>query len=114
MELNRTQKMAMEFNKKIREKMGERIDDFCIVDVIDDENHRAFSVEFIAYNYFPIRMNYEKGRFGCCILWGNKSIELVNSQKWWDEADFDIYFKEFKEELELRIPDKFLISRGWI
>ncbi len=114
MQLSKTEKMAVEFSDKVREKFGERVADFCILDVIDDDNHRAFSVEFIAYNYFPIRMNYEKGRFGCCIFFGNQSIGLANSQKWWDEADINIFLRELKEELEIRIPDKFLKSRGWL
>lgn len=114
MELNDTQKMAIQFNKMTREKLEGRVEGFCILDVFDDENNRAFSVEFVAYDYFQIKLNYDKGRFGCCIVYGEKTIELKNSQKWWDEADFDVFFRELKEELELRIPDKFLKTRGWL
>lgn len=114
MQLNDTQKMAIQFNKMAREKFEDKIKGFCILDVYDDVNNRAFSVEFVAYDYFPIRLNYDKGRFGCCIAYGEKAIELNNSQQWWDEADFDVFFTELKEELELRIPDKFLKSRGWL
>ena len=44
MELNKTQKMAMEFNKSLKEKFGNKVGGFCVLDVIDDDNHRAFSV----------------------------------------------------------------------
>lgn len=54
MQLNETNKMALEFNKIMREKFGDKMADFCIFDVVDDPNHRSFSVEFTAYNYFPI------------------------------------------------------------
>lgn len=114
MQLNDTEKMAMQFNNMAREKLEGKVNQFCILDVYDDVNNRAFSIEFIAYDYFPIRLNYDKGRFGCCIMYGKSAIDLHNSQKWWDEADFDIFFDELKEELELRIPDKFLKAHGWL
>lgn len=114
MQLNETHKMALKFNEMVRAKFGDKVTNFCILDVIDDPNHRAFSVEFEAYNYFPIRMNYEKGRFGCCIIIGARGISLENSQKWWDETDFDVFLQELQDEIESRIPDKFLKSRGWI
>ena len=79
-----------------------------------DVNHRAFSIDFEAYNYFVIRLNYDKGRFGCNIIFGEKLIALNNSQEWWDEADFDVFFMELQKELELRIPDKYLQAHGWL
>ena len=33
--------------------------------------------------------------------------------KWWDETDFDKFFKELQSEIELRIPDKYLEAKGW-
>ena len=114
MQLNETDKMAMKFNRKAREKFGNRVTDFGIENVIDDPNHRAFSITFKAYNYFVIRLNYSKGRFGCCIDFGEYGISLANSQKWWDTADFDVFLEELKQEIELRIPDKFLKAKGWM
>lgn len=114
MQLNETDKMALAFNEKVREKFGNRVDDFCIEDVTDDPNYRAFSIEFTAYNYFSLRLNYDRGRFGCCISTGKIGIDLENSQKWWDTADFDIFLEELKQEIELRIPDKFLKAKGWL
>lgn len=114
MELNSTQKMALQFNKMAREKFQDRVEGFCVKDINNDANNRVFMVEFVAYNYFPVRLNYEKGRFGCCIVFGSRVIGIENSQKWWDEADFDVFFKELRDELELRIPDKYLRKHGWI
>ena len=113
MEFNETQTMAINFTKMAKEKMGDKVKDFCISDVYDDVNNRAFSVEFTAYDYFPIRLNYERGRFGCCILYGERTVALSNSQQWWEEADFDVFFKELERELKLRIPDKFLKAHRW-
>lgn len=114
MQLNETDKMALQFNRRIREKFGERVGNFVIENVIDDPAYRSFSIKFKAYDYFPMRLNYDRGRFGCCIAMGETAIGLENSQKWWDSADFDIFFEELKQEIELRIPDKFLKAKGWL
>lgn len=113
MQLNETMKIAVNFNNKLRKYFGNRLDNFSIFNVVDDLNRRAFSVEFEAYNYFCIRINYDKGRLGCCIMNGNTGVLLENSQKWFEEADFNIFFQELKDEIELRIPDKFLMAHGW-
>ena len=112
--LNDTHQMAIRFNTIAREKMGDKVDKFCIFNVNDDVNHRAFSIDFEAYNYFAIRLNYDQGRFGCNIISGERMIALNNSQGWWDEADFDVFFKELQKELELRIPDEYLRAHGWL
>lgn len=54
------------------------------------------------------------GRMGYNICFGNRIIELENSQKMVDEADFNILFAELQKELELRIPDKYLKANGWL
>ena len=112
--LNDTHQMAIRFSTIAREKMGDKVDNFCIFNVYDDVNHRAFSIDFEAYNYFAIRLNYDQGRFGCNIISGERMIALNNSQGWWDEADFDVFFKELQKELELRIPDEYLRAHGWL
>lgn len=114
MQLNNTTKMALMFNQIAREKLGNKVSHFSIFNVNDDKNHRQFSITFEAYNYFIIRVNYDNGRFGCCILQGNGFIGLKNSQMWWETADFDIFFSELDEELKIRIPDKFLIANNWM
>ena len=112
--LNDTHQMAIRFSTIAREKMGDKVDNFCIFNVDDDVNHRAFSIDFEAYNYFAIRLNYDQGGFGCNIISGERMIALNNSQEWWDEANFDIFFMELQKELELRIPDEYLRAHGWL
>ena len=107
-------KIATEMVDKMIEYFGNRVTEFVIAGVINDPSHRAFSITFKASNYFVIRLNYNKGRFGCCVDFGEYGISLDNSQKWWDTADFDVFFKELKQEIELRIPDKFLKAKGWL
>ena len=114
MQLNDTEKMAMNIVDYLEKNLGDKIGTCGIFDVVDDRNYRAFRINFEAYNYFFILFNYERGRIGCSIQYGEKSfIGLENSQKWYEEADFDIFCKELQEQLELRIPDKFLEANGW-
>ena len=95
--LNDTHQMAIRFSTIAREKMGDKVDNFCIFNVNDDVNHREFSIDFEAYNYFAIRLNYDQGRFGCNIISGERMIALNNSQEWWDEADFGVFLKNYKK-----------------
>ncbi|MDH6366894.1 MULTISPECIES: hypothetical protein [unclassified Breznakia] len=114
MQLNNTEKMAFEFDSKIRDFFGNRVDNFCVSNVIDDINHQSFTIEFTAYNYFNLMINYERGRMGAAISSGKLGIGITNSQKWYEEADFYTFFEELKNELELRIPDKYLKHYGWM
>lgn len=91
MKFSETQKMSTFFCDKLREKFTNKVDDFVISDMIDDPNHRSFSITFTAYDYFPIRMNYDMGRFGCCTSYEKRGIGLKNSRKWWDSANFYIF-----------------------
>lgn len=114
MQLNETEEMASKLSKMIRGEFGNRIGSSEIFNVFDDESHRTFSVRFHAYNYFIIVFNYDKGRIGCSIQYGEKNyISLENSQQWYEDTNFEIFLKELQEQIELRIPDKFLIAKGW-
>ena len=72
-----------------------------------------FSMSFVAYNYYVIYLNYDRGCFGCCIATGDMGIGLENSQEWYEKADMNIFCRELEQQIELRIPDKFLIANGW-
>lgn len=104
--------MADEIIAMLKNYFGEKIDDFAISGATDIP-YTMFSIEFRLYNYFPIIFNYDRGRFGCAISYGGNGIGLESSQKWYDEADMNIFLKELEEQIELRIPDKFLIHYGW-
>ncbi|WIW70885.1 hypothetical protein [Anaerosinus gibii] len=90
----------------------EKIDGFVISDATDIP-YNMFSIEFRLYNYFPIILNYDRGSFGCAISYGEQGIALENSQRWYDEADMNVFVKELDEQIKLRIPDKFLDYYGW-
>lgn len=95
------------------EKFKDKMEDFEISN-ITEAPYKTFSVRFKAYDYFIVLFNYDRGVIGCSIQYGENSfIGLKNSQKWYEKADFDVFCKELQEQLELRIPDKFLEANGW-
>lgn len=114
MELNKTaDEMSDIITHMLIDKFGDKIDDISVFNIVELP-HITFNVRFSAYNYFIVLFYYDSGRIGCNIQYGeNLFIELKNSQEWYEKADFDIFCKELQEDLELRIPDKFLKAHGW-
>ena len=95
------------------EKFKEKMEDFEIFN-ISETLYKTFSIRFKAYDYFIVLFNYDRGIIGCSIQYGERTfIGLENSQKLYEKADFDVFCKELQEQLELRIPDKFLEANGW-
>lgn len=113
MELNKAEILASKVSDELKERLGDRISSAFSFYRIQDDPWIEFSIEFSVYNFFNIIFNYDRGSFGCSIVNGNLGISLPNSQKWYDKADMDIFCKELQEQLELRIPDKFLEHNGW-
>lgn len=79
-----------------------------------DDPYPVVAIEFLAYKYFGVRFSYDRGSIGCSILNGELGIGLESSEKWFDEADLDKFFNDIKDEIEIRIPDKFLKKKGWL
>ena len=99
----------------LKNYFGDRVDSFRIENVMNEPaRSRCFWIKFKAYDYFPIILTYDVGSFGCTILIGKHGATLRNSQQWWEKANLDVFLKELKEEIELRIPEKFLKAKGWL
>ncbi len=112
--LNDADKKALEISKKIREIMGNRTDKQGIYDVVHESNHYEFKIRFVAYDYFAVVFQYEQGIVDCYIECGEQeSIFLVKGRDCYSATDLNDCFSEIKKELELRIPDKFLVAKGW-
>jgi len=104
-----------EITKKIKEVFGNRVRSLEVYDIVDEPSHWAFKIRFIAYNYFAILFNYELDIIGFSIQMGSdKYISLSHDHKCYSDTNMDVYLKEIKKELELRIPDKYLIAHGWM
>lgn len=114
MELNEIQLMAVNISKKFRDILGNRISNTKIYDVVDVPNHHSFKIKFVAYNYFSIIFQYELDIIGCHIECGNDvCISLTSGQHCLSDTDIERYILNLKDEIELRIPDKYLKSKGW-
>lgn len=113
MQNGNAEEMADFVIKEFSDYFGDRFKDYCIFN-LSDKPYKEFSINFEAYNYFFVLFNYDRGIFGCSIQYGEYSVELPNSQQWFDKADFRVFCEELKRELELRIPDKFLRAHGWL
>ncbi len=67
------------------------------------------------YGYFVILFNYELDIIGFSIEVGNgKLIRIINEHECYSNVDMDSYLRKVVEELELRIPDKYLKAHGWL
>ena len=109
-------KLAKDFRKQLRTFFGDRVDDIGIDEVSEDRNYPEFNIVFRFYGYFRVRFHYERGRIGFAIRYSeNEYLSFRLSQKWWtDKLDIEAMFEELDYEARLRIPDKYLIAKGWM
>ena len=115
MEENQIFQLALETSEKIKRVFGERITEPKIVDVVEYLPYQRFGIRFVAYDYYLVFFDYDRGfcsfsifvgRYGAS-LDGCKSMTVFDKRKDWDS-----YLKEIMAEIELRIPDKFLKAKG--
>ena len=72
------------------------------------------SIKFTLYNYYIIVYNYDRGHFGCSIIFGDDTFPLQSNVEWDDECNYASYWKEIDRLVRLRIPDKYLKEYGWL
>ncbi len=105
--------MASKMVDFLTEATGKDISDFEIRNVNEDLNHKTFTIEFIAYNFHWIGINYECGRIIPYIIMESHIIKLRNLSDWWEEMDLDSWTDRLMAEIRLRIPDKYLTEKNW-
>ena len=95
---------------------GDKIDSIVIDDINDEPNHQTFKLDFKAYDYFAIEVHYENDLFEFFIIFTKKAkISVTKEPAVYSQiSDWDKYLKGVMEEIELRIPDKFLKAKGWV
>ena len=75
----------------------------------------SFKIVFFAYDYFYVVFTYELDIIGFSIEVGNgRLISVMNTHNCYSNTDMEAYIRRIVEELELRIPDKYLQTRGWL
>ena len=116
MELNETEKFAVETSRMIRTYFGNKMASSCIYDAVDEVNHQTFKIDFKVYDYFAIEFHYENDRCEFFIaLTKEAKLSLTKEPVVFSQiTDWDSYLKGIMAEIELRIPDKFLKAKGWL
>ena len=115
MQANNMLKLARETRKKVRQSFGSRVETITVYDVVDVPNHHMFKLNFAAYDYFWIQFNYENGLCGFSLIFNDQFGTSLGKRLAYSEiTDWDSYLKDVMEEIELRIPDKFLKAKGWL
>lgn len=99
--------------EEIQSFFSDKVKNFAVLDFYDNDNTEEFSVEFEAYSYFYIRINYDKGKLAFAVETSDHLV-FFPFDSFWETADFDVLFQDLQEEIELRIPDKFLKVHGWL
>ncbi|WP_155974083.1 hypothetical protein [Streptococcus ruminantium] len=114
MQLSDTLLLARTISEALRRVFSDRIDGISVYDIVEAPNHRAFKIKFCAYNYFILVFNYERDIIGISIDTGSQPIRLSKVKKTYSGGGLEEYLEEIKQEIELRIPDKFLKANGWL
>ena len=116
METNKMLELAKETRKKIRGVFGERVDTIAGYDFVDEPSRQTFKLDFEAYDYFAIQFAYENDMCEFFIVLTKEAkISLTKEPAVYSQiSDWDSYLRGVMNELELRIPDKFLKAIGWL
>ena len=116
MELNKMKKLALDFSDIVEMVFKDKIDDILIYDIVDEPSNQTFKIDFKAYDYFAIEFDYENDLCEFFIaLTEEVKISLTKEPAVYSQiSDWDKYLKGVMDEIELRIPDKFLKAKGWL
>lgn len=106
--------MVEEVINCITKVMGKDVGTFMISNVDENPDHPQFRIVFKAYEYFWVGVDYERGSFGAFILNSEKIMSIKHLSTWWEKINLEEYIKELKEDIESRIPDKYLERKSWL
>ena len=95
----------------LKDGMGKGASYFYIDEV--NEDSKAFTVRFIAYNYMWVSIGSERGGISASVLGGGGHIPIDGFDNWWEEIDLTEWVPKLDEEIRLMIPDKYLKAKGW-
>ena len=115
MQQNNFNDIRIDMGKKIKKIFGNKIRGIEYYDVAEEAGHWSFKIGFFAYDYFYVVFTYELDIIGVSIEVGNgRLISVMNTHNCYSNTDMEAYIQRIVEELELRIPDKYLQTRGWL
>lgn len=115
MELNKTVQKAVKISQFLQKRLGKQMARSSITSVIDQIDYQSFEIPCLLYDYYSAVFQYETGTIGCVIFIGRESsVSIIDGRRCESEADLETFIQELQKEIELRVPDKFLKSRGWL
>jgi len=112
LENNKSEEIKKILLNSLKSAFQGKIDDICVCEN-RDEPHVTVSIEFEVYRYFILRLTYDRGSLVCAIVNGKYGIVLNSTEKWFDNADMSKFFNDIRDEVEMRIPDKYLVKNNW-
>lgn len=116
LELNNMDILSDEFFDIVKRVFKDKINGIVFDDIVDEPNHQTFKLDFKAYDYFAIEFDYENDMCEFFIVLTKEAkISLTKEPAVYSQiTDWDSYLKGIMDEIELRIPDKFLKAKGWL
>ena len=105
-------RLALEFNRKVRQYFGKKVDDFAILETADAPDGVEFIVQFNMYGYADISVTCVNGELSAHALQGKSPKDLSVKVKYKSNS-YRRFFRKMQKEVALRIPDKYLIAKGW-
>lgn len=96
--------------EKFNKHWKNHIDGF-VISESTDVPCQMLTIEFKIYQFYPIRLHLELGTISFSIIFSNTIIGVFESK--FSFENIDQIIEKFDSEIRLRIPDKFLIAKGW-
>ena len=105
-----------EFFDIVKRVFKDKIDVIVFDNIVDEPNHQTFKLDFKAYDYFTIEFDYENDLCEFFIVLTKEAkISLTKEPAIYSQiSDWDSYLRGVMDEIEIRIPDKFLKAKGWL
>ena len=108
--------LADEFFDIVKRVFKDKIDVIVFDNIVDEPNHQTFKLDFMVYDYFTIEFDYENGMCEFFIVLTKEAkISLTKEPAVYSQiTDWGSYLRRVVDEIEIRIPDKFLKAKGWL
>ena len=107
------QELAEYIIQNTKDFFGNRAESFNL-EHADDVPWKVLAFTFKAYRKFTMRFSYERGSFGYHICEGKFGYSIPTSIKWYEVNLMSQILADTKRDLELRLPDEYLIENGWL
>lgn len=102
-----------EFAERVKLYFGDRSADFIVESPATESGAVSFKISFTAYNYYIIDIKYSEDDFYWQIDLGGQYIRIGSGFFPTNTEEADNLLSRMKESIELRIPDEYLIAKGW-